>query len=165
MGISEESVNLNFKWHKSKRTKIFLITCLVLVFPLIRFNFNTEYIGYFAGECSGVCNANYTITSDEIIIDNFSNIDGRKTHTVLTGNFDDLKFNAPLLLLTNITRIFGCPDCNDGGGYILGFNFGGVSFKFTFDRESSPWYFSNATDIIDERLKKIHDIEASQSNP
>jgi hypothetical protein len=67
--------------------------------------------------------------------------------------------------LSNITRIFGCPDCNDGGGYILGFKFFWLDFKFSFDNDSAPWYFSSAADIIQDRLKKIEQIGAAQSNP
>lgn len=166
MGINEETVNLNFKWRTlSKATKVFLIGCIVFAFSLIRFSFGTEYIGYFAGECYGVCKTNYTITSNEIIIDHSSNDGAKDVHKVLKGDFDDLKFNAPLLLLSNFAGGFGCPDCNDGGGYVMGFKFFGMHFSFAFDSNSSPWYFSEAVDTIQDRLKKIDDMEASQSNP
>ncbi|MDB5129480.1 hypothetical protein [Mucilaginibacter sp.] len=167
MGISEESVNLNFKWHKlSKKTKVFLIICLVFAFSLIRFSFNTEYIGYFAGECGqGMCHTEYKITSNELTIDDTSTDTATNVHKVIKGNFEDLKFNAPLLLLSNIWGSFGCPDCSDGGGYILGFKFFWIHFSFEFDRDSSPWYYAGATEIIRDRIKKIEQIEAAQSNP
>lgn len=166
MGIVDESINLNFKWSKfSKKTKALLIGFIVFGFSLVRFSFNTEYIGYFAGECYGVCKTNYTITSNEIIVDHSSNDGAKDVHKVLKGDFDDLKFNAPLLLISNFTGGFGCPDCNDGGAYVMGFKFFWMHFSFVFDSDSSPWYFSGATDIIKDRLKKIDELEASQSNP
>lgn len=166
MGINEEFVNLNFKWKTlPKKTKAVVIILLIFAFSLIRFSFHTEYIGFFAGECSGVCNANYTITSNEIIVDNFNNNNGKNTHKIINGDFDDLKFNAPLLLLSNVTGSFGCADCNDGGGYIMGFKFFWIPLKFSFDSNSSPWYFSSATNIIIDRLKKIDELEASRSKP
>ncbi|RYU86903.1 hypothetical protein EWM62_17285 [Mucilaginibacter terrigena] len=166
MGIKQETVNLNFKWNKfSKTTKVFLISSFIFAFSLIRFSFSTEYIGYFAGECNGVCKVNYTITSNKLIIDNFNNDNGKNTHKVIKGDFDGLKFNAPFLLLSNITGRFGCPDCDDGGGYVMGYKFLWMHFSFEFDRDSSPWYFSGAVAIIKERLKKIDELAASRSNP
>lgn len=162
MGIREDSVNINFSWKKlSKRTRVALIITVLFALSLIRLSFTTEYVGYFAGECD-MCGLEYTITNDQLVLKN-PLLKSKETIHIINGDFSDLKFNAPLLLLTNLTRTFGCPDCTDGGGFILGFKFLGMDFKFRFDRNSEPWYFKGMADIVKSRMQRIEIIEAAQS--
>ncbi|PAW92205.1 hypothetical protein CKK33_01310 [Mucilaginibacter sp. MD40] len=162
MGIKEESVNISISWTElSKRTKAALIITALFAMSIIRLSFGTEYVGYFAGECD-MCNLEYAITDDQLILQKPSK-KSVEAIQIIKGDFSDLKFNAPLLLLSNLTRTFGCPDCTDGGGYIIGFKFLWIDFKFSFDRSSEPWYFKGMADIVKDRMRCIEKIEASQS--
>jgi hypothetical protein len=165
MGIKEDSVNIQFTWLKaSKKTKAFIIIVVVFALSLIRFSYSTVYIGYFAGECGkGRCHTEYQIDSDRLIINHTSEDTASNVHKVINGDFNDLKFKAPLLLLSNPTGRFGCPDCTDGGGFILGFKFFWIDFKFSFDRSSEPWYFKGMSDIVKDRMQRIEKIEAASS--
>ncbi|OKS89558.1 hypothetical protein RG47T_5042 [Mucilaginibacter polytrichastri] len=88
-------------------------------------------------------------TSDDTI----SNI-----HRVIKGNFNSLQFSIPPALLFHLGK-FGRPDCNDGGGYILGFNLLGIHFNYEIEKGHEPWYFHDMTNVIADRLTKIHAIE------
>lgn len=165
MGIKEDSVNIKFNWRKySTKTKTLISIIILFTLSLIRFSYSTEYIGYFAGECSkGLCRQEYTISNNQIVINETSEDTASDVHKVINGDFSQLKFKAPLLLLTNITGKFGCPDCNDGGGYLLGFKILGFEFTFTAASEASPWYFKEMTELISDRIKRIEEIQSEKS--
>lgn len=165
MGIKQESVNMNFIWRKASKTiKVLAVILIVFAISLIRLSYSTVYIGYFAGECvKGMCHTEYQIDDNKIIIDHTSEDTSSNVHKVINGNFNHLKFKAPLILLSNLTGRFGCPDCADGGGYILGFKFWGMDFKYSFDRDSEPWYFNGMADIANDRMERIDKIESAQS--
>jgi hypothetical protein len=117
----------------------------------------------FAGECMGTCNVNYEITNDKLTIDEVSNDSIPSRHIAIKGNFDSLKFSVPLLIVSQITGNFGCPDCSDGGATTLGFKLLGIKFNYAFDSDKKPWYFSDAHEIMRNTFKKIDNIEKIDS--
>lgn len=157
MGISEESVKLS--WGKiPKRLGPFLIIITgYLSLAFIKLPFYTEYVGYYAGECSGTCKVDYQIQSDNVTIVRHSTETDSVSHLNIKNDFSELKFGVPLLLLTHIGD-FGCPDCNDGGAYTVGVKFFGIHFSYAIERGHEPWYFRDMTNIIGDRIKKVDSI-------
>ncbi|WP_183575249.1 hypothetical protein HDF18_14965 [Mucilaginibacter sp. X5P1] len=140
---------------------LFYTLLVILVAALIRIKPATEYVGFYAGECIGACNISYEITSDKLTINEISNDSIPGKHLIIKGDFDSLRFRVPLLILSQITGRFGCPDCSDGGASTLGFKLLGMKFNYAFDRDKKPWYFYDAHDIIRDRLSKIQKIDSA----
>lgn len=169
MGIAEESVVINWKNmrermqikipFKTPRSVKILIIVVGICFTSVSIKIypSTESLGYFAGECLGTCELTYTITSDRLTIDRYSNQTDIHQHEIILGDFNDFKVGVPLILLFHPHNI-GCPDCNDGGALTLSFNLFGVPFKYALEKGYHPWYFKNMDRLINDRINKIGTI-------
>ncbi|EHQ26791.1 hypothetical protein [Mucilaginibacter paludis] len=144
---------------KLKKRYWILLAGIIFYFlaALIRVPTSSVTAGFFAGECIGRCNATDVITDHAIRVDEISNVDTIPSiHKTIRGDFSELKFNVPLLLLFHFTGSFGQPDSHDQGGYILGFKLLGIPFSYDIDKGSEPWYFTDMTDLVRDRLRKIN---------
>jgi hypothetical protein len=179
MGIAEDSVNISWKsiakrmrmnlpaWRPKpfkapKFVKVVFILALLLgagcyTGAFIKIYPQKQSVGYFAGECYGTCQANYTITADSIVVERFNNITHKKQHTIIKGDFRKLRFGVPLAVILH-SKNFGCPDCADGGALTIGFTYWGNSYSYALDSGYAPWYFKDMSDIIGDRLAKVDAI-------
>ena len=147
------------KWLKFKKWHVVLLSSIALyvLSAYIKLSPSSVIVGDYAGECMGYCHNTYVITNSSIVIDRKSGMDTLPPiHKNIKGNFEQLKFSVPLRLLFRISGDFGYPDGHDQGGYILGFKLLGMSFSYNIDKGSEPWYFSNMTDIVIDRIHTIN---------
>lgn len=49
---------------------------------------------------------------------------------------------------------FGCPDCQDQGGYYIEFTLLGITKCFRVDKEHEPFYYKSLTKDLDILLKR-----------
>ncbi len=123
--------------------------------------------GTFYGFCQGEeCIEIFKLDSGYLFEDSKDTYPSRDTF--YSGKFvalNDDKFNAtkdllgsfPMQLLNEKDTVFGCPDCADGGGIYLEYNFNGDSGFWIIDNNlyNIPKYLHSYMDEIHEKVRDL----------
>ena len=123
--------------------------------------------GRFYGFCQGEeCIEIFKIDSSYLFEDSKDAYPSRDTF--YSGNFvalNDAKFNAtkelinsfPMQLLNEKDTVFGCPDCADGGGIYLEYNFNGDHGYWIIDNNlyNVPRYLHPFMDKVHEQVEAL----------
>lgn len=98
------------------------------------------YFGTYAGFCAGDCWTVFLIQDNEVFPDNFDPRNDSElsfSSTPLPNEkydiAEEIRSSLPAILKNTDTQIYGCPDCADQGGIIVGWTIDGVSREIRID--------------------------------
>ena len=98
------------------------------------------YFGTYAGFCAGDCWTVFLISNNEVYPDDFDPRDNREltfsNNALPSDKFEiaeEVRLSLPDILSTSSTDVYGCPDCADQGGIIIGWTKGGTSREIRID--------------------------------
>ncbi len=134
----------------------------ILVAPL---EGNRLIFGHYFGECLGeTCIETFALTDDKLYEDTDDIYNATDFNFIELGNdkFElakDLVDIFPSQLLSETQTTFGCPDCDDGGGYYVRFTKNGVSQSWRINKYSpeTPQYLRDFVQAIADRITLIND--------
>lgn len=125
--------------------------------------------GWFHNMCVGEsCNVAYKLGKDKLLkaIDPDFRVDDFKAKYIKLSQKEfeqakDLIDYFPSRLLKERETVFGCPDCADGGGLYIEYNFNGVRRFWSIDKTKTdlPNEFLTFFAIVDEKIALLLSME------
>lgn len=126
----------------------------------------TSYLvfGHFYGECIGEgCVETFKLTNAKLFEDTVDDYSGKEFNFVELedGTFEQVKDLIdffPSQLFMEKDRIFGCPDCADGGGLFIQYSQNGnvKSWRIDQDKDNVPSYLHKFMDKVNEKIRLIN---------
>lgn len=153
-----------------KKAKNILIVLLILINiscnkdDVLELKTNNYLIfGHYYGQCAGErCVETFKLTGTKLFEDtnddyslenlNFTELDNSKFEQV-----KDIVDEFPERLLNEDTKIFGCPDCADGGGLFIQYSNNGNIKSWRIDqvKDNIPTYLHSFIDKVNAKIQLL----------
>jgi len=125
---------------------------------------NFLIFGHFYGECFGEgCVETFKLTNEKLFEDTIDDYSGQNLEFIALENdkFEQIKNLVdffPNQLLNQNETVFGCPDCDDGGGLFIQYSENGTVKNWRIDqtKRNVPTYLHNFIDQVNEKIKLIN---------
>ncbi|WP_045800864.1 hypothetical protein [Flagellimonas lutaonensis] len=127
---------------------------------------DTNYLvfGHFYGECVGEgCVETYKLTKTKLFEDTIDDYSGKELNFIELEHrkfeqVKDLIDFFPSQLFLEKGRIFGCPDCADGGGLFIQYSQNGnvKSWRIEQNKDNVPSYLHEFMDQVNEKIRLIN---------